>query len=266
MTGRPVLAVLALVAGLLAGCGDAPAPPTPDDVARAVRAVRDAGTGRYELVAVRRDAAGTEREVWSAEYDLRRPAYHATGKLDSRAGRGLRGEIVGTSRAAYQRGFGRPVPDRWVLVPADAPDPSLPVWSRELLDAGVAPHLPAVLGFRASGVPGDVRPDGDGWVVTGTVPRLAAIVVVGITGAGPDEELRAAYRPGTAPARLVLGPDLRVRELRVAGADVVRGAGLPPGLGWKLFPATATLRLRGTGTPVTIRTPSPAARVPLIGP
>jgi hypothetical protein len=259
--GARGLAVALLAAGVVAGCGG-PAPPAAGDVARAVQAVRDAGTGRYEAVVTRESGGGSDWNGWGVEYDLGQPAYHARLTVGSSAARGYRIEWVGTSRGDVVRDVTFTEPDEWERRRPYPPRTSPPAWTRELPNRGTTPHVRALLGFRPSPADGDVRREGDGWVVTGTVPRPDALDSLALIEVRTADEERVVATLATAPARLVLGPDLRVRELRLDGDDVARGADLPTGLRGKVAPAMVTIRLTGVGVPVTISTSSPAEQVP----
>jgi hypothetical protein len=134
-----------------------------------------------------------------------------------------------------------------------------PTWFQDLQDAGMTPHLMALLAFRMPDGTPDVRRVVDGWLVTGTVPRSHALPSLALHEREPDEvALGRIIAGGLAPAELVLGSDGRIRELRLEGAAIA-GASQPPEsqmpaeLYRRAHATILTLRLIDTGTAVTIR-------------
>jgi hypothetical protein len=123
-------------------------------------------------------------------------------------------------------------------------------------EPGTEPHVRAVLSF-AVGEP--ARRDGDGWSVGGTVPMDVALIVLGTPASSADDSRRilglASGR--RAPATLVVGPDHRVRELRVRGDAFGATPFLPDFTRRALPTATSTTLFRDFGRPVTILEPQP---------
>lgn len=137
-----------------------------------------------------------------------------------------------------------------------------PTWFQDLQDAGMTPHLMALLAFHVPDGPPDVRRVADGWLVPGMVPWSHALSGMALHEREPNEVALARIIGGElVPAQLVLRPDGRIRELRLDGAAIT-GATQPPetrmpaGLYTRAHATTLTLRLIETGTPVTTRPPN----------
>lgn len=260
-----VVLLLVLVSGVLTASAAQPVvrplpPPSAGDVVRALQGLRDAGTGRYERRTVRTLPAGTQTDVWTGEYDLRQRESRA--RLEARgswAPRGFTAEFVHTTTASYWQ------TSSWVAAYGDTwqvEDPPPPGYSPRV-DYNAAARsfeLMVLLSFRMPDGPVAAEPEGDSWVVTGTVPGLYAAPTFGILDA---ESGVLAGVPnsvaGLSPARMVLGPDRRVRELRLDGLafslDIAEP--LPPDLYASLRATTSTIRLSDPGAPVSIQPPPP---------
>jgi hypothetical protein len=284
--GALVLALL--TCGVLTGSGVGPVnrpvpeaamPPSAESVNQALRALREAGTGHYEVLVVRTLPEGTDSNTWTGEYDLRRKACRATMQARSTRGPGHAAEFLRTPTRTYvqtsdwvaQHG------DTWKLWQWGAEEDEKkaqerrgpgPTWFHDLQDAGMTPHLMALLAFRVPDGPPDVRRVADGWLVTGTVPRSHALPGMALHEQEPNEvALGRIIAGGLAPAQLVLRPDGRIRELRLDGAAITGAtrapeSPMPAELYERAHATTVTLRLIDTGTPVTIRTPDPDQAVP----
>jgi hypothetical protein len=269
-------------------------PPSAESVNQALRGLREASTaGRYEALVVRTLPEGTDSNAWTGEYDLRRKTSHATMQARSTRGPGHRAEFLRTSTRTYLRTseWSAQHGDTWRLWQwGDEEDEKKvqerrrpgPTWFQDLQDAGMTPHLMALLAFRVPDGTPDVRRVADGWLVTGTVPRSHALPGMALHEREPnDVALGRIIAGGLAPAQLVLGPDGRIRELRLDGAAITGATRLPEtqmpaDLYQRAHATTLTLRLIDTGPPVTIRPPDldqvvlqPAGRrrgpVPLYG-
>jgi hypothetical protein len=276
-----VVVLVLLSSSVLTGSGTGPVtrpvpgvamPPSAESVDRALRALREAGTGHYEVLVVRTLPEGTDSNTWTGEYDLRRKACRATMRARSTRGPGHTAEFLRTPARTYVQtsDWVARHGDTWKLWRwGDEKDEERvrerrgpgPTWFHDLQDAGMTPHLMALLAFRVPDGTPDVRQVADGWLVTGTVPRSHALPGMALHEREADETaLERIIGGGLAPAQLVLRADGRIRELRLDGAAIA-GATRPPGsqLSAELYErahaTTSTLRLIDTGTAVTIRTP-----------
>jgi hypothetical protein len=260
--------LLVLTSGVLTASAAEPLPrpgsaPSADDVRLALQALRDAGSGRYETRVVRTLPAGTDTNVWTGEYDIRQRASHE--RLESRTTRVpdvFTAEFVHTVTAHYSQwsSWVAEHGDTWHVFDVPAPPPG---WSPRLdYDAAAkSSELRVVLSFRVPDGPVAADEEGDSWVVTGTVPHEYAAPVLTIVGT--DGHAEPPNVAGLATARLVLGPDRRVRELRLDGLvfTLTLNETLPRTLYDNLRATTSTIRLSDIGAPVTIRTPPPDRQI-----
>jgi hypothetical protein len=265
LTARVAAAAVAVV---VAGCGATsapearPSPPGPSAaelVRDAQEALRAAGTGHYEHTDLVLPDTG-EWVPWSqvvGDYDLTR----RTSTGEQRLSPAEDPRVTGWTHTAFviaTAGVEYMTSDQWLPLEgrkwhrvqrklegaADSP----------YFEIGTPPSVSAVLAFRPDGTEPDVDPDG--WTVPGTLPIRVALSAVGARSeeAGPaDPQLLTAT--GTAEARLVLGADRRVRELRVAGVDVDVTSELAASTRELLSRQLATITVSAQGKPVTVRMP-----------
>lgn len=76
-------------------------PPSAESVNQALRGLRDAGTGHYEVLVVRTLPEATDSNAWAGEYDLRRKAFHARMQARSTHGPDHTAEFLRTSIRTY---------------------------------------------------------------------------------------------------------------------------------------------------------------------
>ena len=249
MTARGAAAALALTL-VATGCagGSRPSEPPPAEVVTtAQRAIRDAGAGHvtaHQLGRGRGEAIAT----WESNYDLRRRLWNAVLVTDE-DGESGRTMFVGAGTRTYLR-------------PADVRDRMSDRWASyedPRLGAGTQPHLAAVLAFRSGGA---MHREPDGWSVDGTVPMRVALVAVGVVWAGtPLRNKLVEAATGTAPATLVLGPDRRIRELRMHGGAFDVTSLVARETRTALAAASVTIDVSRVGGDVALEEAPPAAEV-----
>jgi hypothetical protein len=269
-----VVLLLALAGGVLAGSATAPSagpapPPSADDVRLALQALREAGTGRYEARIVRTLPAGTDTNVLTGEYDLRRSISHE--RLEGRSSREpevLTVEVVRTTTAWYSRSAAWVTEhgDTWKFRAVGPPPPGLSA-RLDYDAAAMSSELMVLLSFRVPDGPTDVRREGDTWVVRGTVAAGHAMTAFSIYVPNGQVDLPATGG-GLSAAHLILGPDEQVRELRLDGLAFALDYTVPvPAERYESLRATtSTIRFTDLGAPVTIRTPPPDRLVREPGP
>jgi hypothetical protein len=243
---RSVAAVLAALA-LAAGCGGDPesaTPPAAETVAAAQRAIGDARVGHVTVHQLGRVPVGQLVADWDGDYDLRRRLWNALVTAEA-SGDAARSVFVGTARGTYAS-------------PADAAGGPAGRWTG--LDAahygsGTQPHVAAVLAFRPGGA---MRREPDGWSVEGTVPMPVALAAVGVRrGWTPGRQALLDATRGTAHAKLLLGPDHRIRELRMYGSTFEVTSLLSRDTRDALAAASVSIRVSRVGTPVSLRVAPP---------
>ena len=242
-----VAAGLAAVALVVSGSSDAAEPAgvsAPWLVRRAQESVRFAGTGHVTASGV----GVVDGRRWSVnrdgDYDLAR---HRWNEEDSYAvdGDAWWSFLVGTPEVLYETesvSRGTP-PGKWYTV-----EPHY--------EPGTPPAVQAVLAFAAGPA---ARPEGDGWSVEGTVSMRLAVVLLGVNAGTPDDTARALVTASDhrAPATLVVGPDRRVRELRLRGDALGPTPFLPDAMRRTLPGARNTSRFLDLGLPVSVVAPQP---------
>jgi hypothetical protein len=250
MSHRRVAAVLALVV-VTAGCGGdrEPAEPSPAEVVAAAQGtLHGAGVGHVAVHQVGRIAQGDLIADWNGDYDLRRGLWNAVVTARS-SGVEDRSLFVGTVARTYASrvdAANRPS-DRWTALDAAR------------YGSGTQPHVAAVLAFRPGGA---MRAEPGGWSVEGTVPMRVALAAVGVlrNGTPGQQRLMDAAR-GTARATLLLGPDRRIRELRMSGSAFDVTSLVSRHTRDALAAASVSIEVSRVGDPVSLREAPPGTSV-----
>lgn len=251
MSHRRTAAVLAL-AVLTAGCGGdrEPAEPSPAEVVAAAQGtLRGAGVGHVAVHQVGKVAQGDLVADWNGDYDLRRGLWNAllTARSSGVEDRGLFVGTVARTYASPVDAANRPS-DRWTALDAAR------------YGGGTQPHVAAVLAFRPGGA---LRAEpGGGWSVEGTVPMRVALVALGVLRSGtPGQQRLMDAARGTARATLLLGPDRRIRELRMSGGAFDVTSLVSRHTRDALGAASVSIEVSRVGDPVTLREAPPGESV-----
>lgn len=245
---RRAAAVLALVV-TAAGCGGEPAEPSPAEVVAAAQGtLHGAGVGHVAVHQVGRIAQDELIADWNGDYDLRRGLWNAvvTARSSDAEGRSMFVGTVARTYASPLDAANRPS-DRWTALDAAR------------YGSGTLPHVAAVLAFRPGGA---LRAEPGGWSVEGTVPMPVALSAVGVLRSGtPGQQRLMDAARGTARATLLLGPDRRIRELRMSGSGFDVTSLVSRHTRDALAVASVSIEISRVGDPVSLREAPPAAGV-----
>lgn len=248
MTPRLAVAAGAALAVLVAGCGgtDAAGPEEPPPAAALVREaqerIRLAGTGRLTVHQVALVDGAELIVTWAGVYDLERHLWSTTGEYEL-AAETTRFDLVGTADHTFRASpaFGPQYRGKWLLGAAGEDD-------------NTEPHLHALLSFEPGAA---TERDADGWAVPGRLPMRTVLGLLGVTGQTPGEQERIAGATGSAAARLVLGPDRQVRELRITGGDVdLAGLNLSQTIGDAMRDVAMSIQVGDLGREVAVTEPA----------